>query len=485
MRINGLVSGFLRLESVEQLEEGALAQTQVAGPKLKKILGLGFGLAVIFGGTVGVGILRLPGFIAGQLGSPLLILAIWVIGAAYALLGAMAVAELGTMMPAAGGFYLYSRRAFGPAPGFAMGWADWLNNCAVFAFAGVTAADYVGRLWPALAARQIVAIGPWTLGLEMIVALALLVGFCALHMVGIKLGSTVQQVTSSLVALTFLILIVGCFLHPAVHWNAGTAAGIGLNGIHGWLLLVPIVAALRALVVAYDGWYEAIYFTEEDVDAAHHLPRAMMGGVVIVLVLYLLLNLAFLRVMTIPALAASTLPAADAAGIPFGAQWAGGFVTVLALMTMLSVMNAVLLGAPRILVGIARDGLLTQSATRVAASGTPRMATIFSAAMGAIFILSGRFEEIISVAAILIAGMYTVNFLAVFVLRIKQPQVERPFRAWGYPWTTGAVLLGSLGFLVAAVHDDAVSTWEAAVLMAAAAPVYAFMKMKQRRATGV
>lgn len=455
---------------------------KIQATKLNKILGLGFGLAVIFGGTVGVGILRLPGVIAAQLGSPVLILAIWVIGAVYALLGAMALAELGTMMPAAGGFYLYSRRAFGAAPGFAMGWADWLNNCAVVAFAAVTAANYVGILWPAFHARGIFSVlgGRWSLNLEMVVALVLLAAFCALHMVGIKLGSTVQQVTSSIVALTFLVLIVGCFLHPAVSWSAAPSAGIGLAGLHGWMLLVPIVGAFRAIVMAYDGWYEAIYFTEEDVDAAHHLPRAMMGGVAIVLVLYLLLNLAFLRVMTIPALAASTLPAADAAGIAFGASWAGGFVTVLALMTMFSVMNAVLLGAPRILVGIGRDGLLTESATKVDAGGTPRIATFFSVGMTAAFILSGKFEEIIAVAAILIAGMYSVNYLAVFVLRVREPQVERPFRAWGYPWTTGAVLLGSLGFLIAAVHDDAVSTWKAAVLMAVAAPVYAFMKWKKR-----
>jgi APA family basic amino acid/polyamine antiporter len=457
---------------------------------LKKILGLGFGLAVIFGGTVGVGILRLPGLIAGQLGSPVLILGIWVIGAAYALLGAMAVAELGTMMPTAGGFYLYSRRAFGPGPGFVMGWADWLNNCAVVSFAAVTAAEYLGRLWPVLGGSisGVVAITAseqrgFELNLSVLVALVLLAGFCALHMVGIKLGSTVQQVTSSLTALTFLILIAGCFFHRTVNVNSLPVSGIALAGLHGWKLLVPIVAALRAIVVAYDGWYEAIYFTEEDVDAAHHLPRAMIFGVAIVLVLYLMLNLAFLRVLTIPALAVSTLPAADAAGIAFGASWAGVFVTVLSLMTMLSVMNAVLLGAPRILVGVARDGLLMQSATHVAVGGTPRMATISSAAICAVFIMSGRFEEIIAVAAILIAGMYTVNYLAVIVLRIREPHVDRPFKAWGFPVTTVLVLAASLGFLIAAVHDDAESTWKAAVLMLAGVAVYAVMKWKQRRLT--
>ena len=113
----------------------------------------GFGIAVIFGGTVGVGILRLPGTIAGEMGSFWPIMLMWLIGGAYALLGAISIAELGTAMPQAGGFYVYSRRAFGPAAGFAMGWADWLNNCAVVAFGSVAAAEYLAALFPRLASR--------------------------------------------------------------------------------------------------------------------------------------------------------------------------------------------------------------------------------------------------------------------------------------------------------------------------------------------
>src|ERR1700691_656797 len=115
---------------------------------LSRILGLGFGVAVIFGGTVGVGILRLPGTIAGQLGSYWLILLVWVIGGGYALLGAISVAELGTAMPQAGGFYVYSKRAFGPAAGFAVGWADWMINCTSIAYAVVAAAEYLAALLP-------------------------------------------------------------------------------------------------------------------------------------------------------------------------------------------------------------------------------------------------------------------------------------------------------------------------------------------------
>ena len=434
--------------------------------RLKKILGLSFGLAVIFGGTVGVGILRMPGVIAAQLGSPGLIVFIWVVGALYALLGANSVAELGSMMPQAGGFYIYSRRAFGPAAGFAMGWADWLNNCAVVAYAAVTAAEYLTRLLP--------------LPNLIVSALALLAAFCTLHWFGIQLGSRVQQITSSLTAIVFLVLAVGCFLHPAAQQ---VAPHLGIAGLHGWKMLVPLVAALRAIVVTYDGWYEAIYFTEEDTNAARNLPRAMMGGVAIVLALYLIMNLAFLRTLPMGQLAASDLPAADAAQRVFAgplAAFSGNFVTLLALLTLLSLMNAVLLGAPRILVGLSRDGLFTRHAADVAEGGTPRVATMLSAAMIALFIVSGKFEELIAIAAILVAAMYCVNYVALIVLRLREPTAERPYRAWGYPVTTLLVLAGSLAFLIAAVHDDAASSWRATVLLALAAPVYLILRVRNR-----
>jgi APA family basic amino acid/polyamine antiporter len=204
----------------------------------------------------------------------------------------------------------------------------------------------------------------------------------------------------------------------------------------------------------------------------------MIGGVAIVLGLYLLMNLAFLHVLSIPALAASRLPAADAAAIVFPA-WSGRFVTLLSLLTLLSLINAVLLGAPRILLAIGRDGLFTERAARVGAGGTPRVALALSAATAALFIASGKFEDIIAVAAILLAAMYSFNYAAVIVLRIREPEMVRPFRAWGYPVTTGLALFCSVLFLIAAVHDDPRSTLWAAAVLAVAVPVYAWMTKRR------
>ncbi len=422
-------------------------------------------MAVIFGGTVGVGILRLPGTIAGELGSFWPIMAIWILGALYALLGAISLSELGTAMPQAGGFYIYARRAFGPGAGFAIGWADWLNNCAVVAYAATAAAEYLGVLFTPLAM--------WPKA----VALGLMALFCGLHLAGLKLSSRIQQFTSSITAVTFLLLAGACLMHSAPPVAAAAMTSLHDTGL--WTRLVPLVAALRAIVVTYDGWYEAIYFTEEDTDAARHLPRAMIGGVLIVMALYLLMNVAFLHVLTIPALAGSTLPAADAARIVFP-SWGGRFVTVLSLLTLLSLINAVLLGAPRILVAIGRDGLFAQRVAQVGAGGTPVTAMLISAGMAALLAASGRFDQIIAIAAILVAGMYTANYVAVIVLRLREPEMERPFRAWGYPLTTGLVLIGSVLFLAAAVHDDHLSAWRALVLLCAAAPVYAWLRRRRQ-----
>jgi APA family basic amino acid/polyamine antiporter len=192
------------------------------------------------------------------------------------------------------------------------------------------------------------------------------------------------------------------------------------------------------------------------------------------------MNLAFLHVLSISQLSSSKLAAADAARIVFPA-WGSQFVTVLSLLTLLSLINAVLLGAPRILLAIGRDGLFVQSIAQVDRGGTPVVAMILSAAMSVLMIASGKFDDIIAVAAILVAAMYAVNYIAVFVLRVREPAMPRPFRAWGFPFTTALVLIGSLAFLVAAVHDDLVSAVRSMALLAIALPAYGWMRWRQRR----
>jgi APA family basic amino acid/polyamine antiporter len=437
---------------------------------------LGFGFAVIFGGTVGVGILRLPGEIAGKLGTPWLILLVWAFGGVYSLLGAISTSELGAALPQAGGFYVFSKRAFGPAAGFAVGWSDWMVNCASIAYAVRAASEYLAALVPQLAGIGLV--------LQTAIALGVLALFCALHWFGLRLSSSIQKMTSTATAITFIALAVMCLLHSKPAASVTVAASAPQHGGGLMSLLVPIIAVLPAIVVAYDGWYEAIYFTEEDTNAAKHLPRAMIGSVLLITGLYMLMNWSFLHVLSIAQLGQSQLAAADAARIVFPApigfpNSSGEFVTVLSLLTLLSLVNALLLGAPRILFAVGRDGLFPNAA-RVAKGGTPRTALLVTAGMVAAIVLSGKFDEIVAMAAVLMVVTYCANYVAMFTLRLRKPRLERPFRAWGYPVTTAIVLLGSFTFLIVDVCQDPVTGLRTAVLLGLAGPVYWWMRRRMR-----
>ncbi len=247
-------------------------------------------------------------------------------------------------------------------------------------------------------------------------------------------------------------------------------------------IFAALIVAFRAVIVTYDGWYEAIYFAEEDKDPTRNLPRAMIGGVVLIVALYLLMNVAFLLVMPMAELAASKLPAADAAQIVFAsspfATVSGQFVTLLSLLTLVSLVNSVMLGAPRILFAVGRDGLFTERVTAVSATGTPRPALLLSSLAAAVLVASGTFENIVTIAAFFVASIYCVNYVAVFTLRQRDPSAPRPFRAWGYPWSTGTVLLGSLLFLMAAIHGDPLTALRAFTLLAISVPVYLWMRRR-------
>ena len=436
---------------------------------MKRILGLGFGLALAFGGTVGVGILRLPATLAAALGDSRLIVLFWILGGLYSLLGAVAVAELVAMLPEAGGFYVYARRAFGHGPGFVVGWSDWLNQVATIAYASLTAAVFLGTLWPTAAAAP------------RAVAIAAIALFTAFHWCGLRMGSTLTRVISVAVGVMLMVLVIGCFVAAPAAASASppaatTAIAMPLMSLG---MLAAVVTALRAVLLTYDGWYSPIYMAEESTQPTTTLPRAVIGGTVLIAAMYVIFNIAILRVVPLPVLAASDLPAADAARVvmPHGGAV---LVTVISLMTVLSLVNATLLMAPRILLAIGRDGFFTKKAALVSAGGTPRVALGVSGAASAALIMSGTFEQILAVAAVFFLLNFISTYIALLVLRRKEPAIPRPYRAFGYPYTTLIVLVGCVLMWVAAIMEDRRSGAFAGLLLIACAPVYAWIARRRR-----
>jgi len=422
-----------------------MAQALAADPRppaaapggLLRILGVAFGLAVIVGSTLGIGILRTPGLVAGQLASPTSIVMVWLVGGLYTLLGAVCLTELGTMLPQAGGYYVYARRAFGDTVGFAVGWSDWITYCAVLGYVTIAMGEFTAVLVPSL-----------TPAIKL-VAVAVLASFTALQWAGLRLSSRFQEWTTAIKFLAFLALVAACFAHAASSPVpvAAPAADLPKAG------LVGLVIALQSVAITFGGWQSALYFTEEDSDPRRNLPRSMIGGVLSVLVIYLLVNVALLAVLPVADLARSTLPAADAAKAIFGGR-GGQIITVLSLVSLPPLVNAIMMIGTRILFALGRDGLLWRRAGDVSERGTPFNATAVTTAVAIVLIASGTFQTLVAVASFFLAVNYCVSCLALVTLRRREPGMERPFRAWGYPWSVGIVLAGAVAFLAGTLVGD-------------------------------
>jgi len=440
-----------------------------AAPRAKghllRILGVGFGIAVIIGGTIGSGILRTPGEVAGRLHSPTLILAVWLLGGLYAFLGTVTVVELGTMLPIAGGWYVYSRRSMGAYAGFVVGCSDWMMQTVAVSYLAVAFGEFAAQLFPRLE------------GHVKLTGLALLAVLLVLNWIGLRSGSRTQEISSFLKALALVVFIVACFvLKPAGNVPDAPHAAVPRAGS----LLAALVLALQAVIVTYDGWYQAIYFTEEDKDPTKSLPRSSLAAAFACIAIFLMVNLALVHILPMAQLSTSQMPLADAASAVLGDR-GREFVLLISLLTVLSTINAIVLTTPRILFAIGRDGLMPAWLTSVNRGGTPAAALLTGAIVSAILVISGTFDTLIGIASILFVMVYLSGFISIVVLRKREPDLSRPFKAWFYPWGNWLVLLASAAFLVGAVVADLKDALFTLIFVAITMPAY-FRMTKLNRA---
>jgi APA family basic amino acid/polyamine antiporter len=432
--------------------------------RLLQVLGLAFGLAVIVGGTIGVGILRTPGEIAARLPSEGWIAAAWLAGGAYALLGAISLAELGAMIPRSGGQYVFVRRALGEYPAFFVGWSDWISTSASIAAVAIVIGEYSGILVPSLAPHAL------------LIAAGAVMAFSVMQWRGIKIGDAAQQVTGLLKALIFVALIAACFLFEPTFT---TPAPIAPSFPAGAAFATAIVVALQSVIGSYDGWTGVIYFGEEVKDPGRDIPRAMIGGVVLVIAIYLALNFAFLHLLGPARMAGDPSVPGSACSALFGTR-GSQILHVVMILSLLSSVNALLLCASRVPVAMSRDRLAPEMFRSVNAGGTPAPALFGSAFVTLAFLFSGTFDDVLAVMAFFFVASYTLSFSSVFVLRRREPNTPRPFRAWGYPWTTGIALIGSIAFLVTSVISDWDNSWKSLVILVASYPVFRLMRRAGR-----
>ena len=407
---------------------------------LKRVLGIAFGIAVVTGSTIGSGILRTPGSIAALLPDARLIMYCWVAIGLYILLAASSYAELTTMLPKAGGAYNYIKRAFGNYAGFINGWFDFLTNAIAPAYFCIVLGEYTVLIYPSLAEYQT------------IIALGYLTFFMLVNLPGVRSGSFIQKVSSAVKIILFLVLILGCLTHEPKPEEYLPGFAIGSF----W---IAVFQSLQLIMGTYDGWMSVSFFAEEDSDPDKNIPKSYLIGALTVGLLYVFINAAILYVLPVTEIANSPLAAADAANVAFGA-WGKSLMTAVAIFSLISILNAYMMIPSRILYGMGRDRYFPKISTVVNQGGTPYYALFICFAFAFALILVSDFEELFGLATFMMTVVTGFAFASLIVLRKKEPDLPRPYKAWLYPFSTGLALLVTvmlfIGFAISETKNLAI-----------------------------
>ncbi|WP_341226642.1 amino acid permease [uncultured Arcticibacterium sp.] len=435
--------------------------------ELLKILGVGFGIAVTLGGTIGTGILRTPGTIAAELGNPVLIMGVWIAVSLYAFLGVLCAIELGVSVPKAGSWYVYAQRAFGDYLGFLTGITSWLGTVASLGFGAYTIAEYLALIFPSLN----VFIVP--------IAIAVLVILTGFHLAGTAIGGRSQEIMSAIKAVGLLAFVLVCFSYGSEsvgHLNTG-----GIKRLTEGSLLIGIIAALQGIFYTFDGWHTAAYFTEENTDATKNLPKAMISGVLSIIVIYLLVNLAILYVLPMEELQVSKLAAADAMAHVFGEE-SGKIITIFLLVSIIGIMNTQVMMTPRTLFSMSRDGLFFKRAQIVNKGGSPAFALLLTCSLSVMLIFIGKETSgrLLDIATFYFVFAYAMGFASLLMLRKKEPNLLRPYKVPLYPFLPWFMLVLSMAFLVGAVISDSQNSFYAVIVLLLTYPVYRLIKVKNK-----
>lgn len=416
--------------------------------QLLRVLSTAFGIAVVVGGTIGQGIMRTPGIVAQGVAQPWLILALWAAGAAIVLIDAMSSVELAASIRRSGGPFAFATRAFGPLAGLAVGLTDWLGNTAAIAYIAVVFAEYCHRLGIAVG----VPIG--------ILAALLPLATGAIHWFGTRVGGASQEIGSAVKALIDAALIVALLLIPlpAAAHTVSTAAPVTAIGM---------IVAIRAIVGAYSGWNSVTYFAEELTDPRRAIARATFSGIVAVGAVYLLMNVAILRVLSPAEMAGSNLVAADAAARVFGAMpdMAARLVAVVSLISVATLGNVMAMQFPRVLFAIARDARVPLLSS-VAENGSPRPALVVTVCLAGVLATIGIYDLLLAFSLSLLTAMSIAINLAAIVMRMREPALERPYRMPLFPLPAVFAMAVNSALLVAFVYEDAGTASLAFLLLA-------------------
>jgi basic amino acid/polyamine antiporter, APA family len=472
-------------------------------------LGMFSTIMLVVGGVIGSGVFRKSGVMAGQLGSPELLLGVWLLAGVITMFGALTNAEIASFISETGGQYVYFERMYGPFAAFLYGWAALVvfqtGSIAALAYVFAEYATHFVHL-PELAA----ATASWSFHLPFIgdiaplkefgvkcLAATVVVVLTIINYLGVRFGGLVQNIFTIAKLAGMAALLVCAFL-PG---SGGAAANLVHDGPMvpqtNWALALAIAAALQGAFWAYDGWVKVSYIAGEVREPQRIIPRATVVGMLIVTGVYLLLNVAYGWVLPIEEMAKSKLVAADVAERIHagGAQW----IAALVMISTFGANNAVVLASARIYFSMGRHGTMPTALGRVQPRfHTPSAALLLQGIWGVALIFTGTFDMLTDTLIFTIWIFYAAGAFGVFVLRWKEPNETRSYRVPGYPWVPAIFVGFAVMFLGMTVWND-IAGYRAAVaagkpglincafgtaLVLMGAPLYLLLRRPGNRKTG-
>ena len=471
--------------------------------QLKKTIGLWSATSLVIGSIIGAGIFMRPSTMAGQLGSPTLMLSVWVAGGVVSLLGAMIYAELGAMYPETGGPYIYLQEMYGNLPAFLYGWSCLvvINTASLASFAFVCA-DYAG--WFIHLPRFSPATEHWikwhipfladiypleNFGTKAVAILILL--FLTIVNYRTIRGGNVMQVAATVLKAFALILVIGGILFS----GKGHAANFITNGPgfqpQPWLIFTAVMAASSGAFSTYDGWYNINMMAGEVINPQRNISKSLFLGLGACIAIYLLANLAYLYVLPVGTMAHSSLVAADAVNAVLGSSGAALAAALIIISCFGAAQNNFIANA-RVTFLMGQTGDFFAWTGRIQPKyGTPGNAMIIMGLWSILFILSGSFDIMADMFVFMAWVFYGLTAIGLFILRRKRPDLPRPYSVVGYPWLPAIFILFTLFYLVTTVYNDitAYSTGKAPiinsvfglVLTAAGIPFYWYFQRQKRK----
>tara|TARA_B100001013_G_scaffold129150_1_gene75368 strand:- start:105 stop:1466 length:1362 start_codon:yes stop_codon:yes gene_type:complete len=416
-------------------------------PKLDRQLGLFDSTMMVVGIVIGSGIFMTTGLMADALPSASLILIVWLLGGLQMLAGALTYAELGAAMPKAGGQYVYLREAYGSLPAFLFGWVAFIayltgTNAAI----AVAVAEHLGSFYPSISTHNIVIdFDYFSISGGQIFAISLILILSFINYLGILFGKWIQNVFTILkIGSILFFALAGLFISTGNHIDFSinpTSMSIGS-------ILTGMGIALVAVTWTVGGWEYVTFAAGEIKNPKKNLPLALIIGTVVILVLYIIINIAYLKVLPMDSLIGELKVGEATAKSLYGPGIAGAFVVVV-IISMFGSLNGNILVGPRISYAMAKDKLFFSKAADVHPKfHTPGNAIMIQGLWASVLALSGTFEEIITLVVFVNFMMWIAASSTVFVLRKKQPELERPYKVWGYPYVPAFFIIFSSAIMI-------------------------------------